>query len=56
METIRIGGLWDGKTKHQVGSVWDTKGLSPTIDTMLGGGQRTPHNGDLECQKYLHQQ
>lgn len=42
METIRIGGLWDGETKHQAGSVWDTQGLSPTIDTMLGGG-REPH-------------
>ena len=38
----RIGGLWDGETKHQAGSVWDINGLSPTIDTMLGGG-REPH-------------
>ena len=38
----RLGGLWDGETKHQAGSVWDINGLSPTIDTMLGGG-REPH-------------
>ena len=35
----RIGGLWDGETKHQAGSVWDINGLSPTIDTMLGGAE-----------------
>lgn len=42
INTNRIGGLWDGETKHQAGSVWDINGLSPTIDTMLGGG-REPH-------------
>lgn len=51
METVRIGGLWDGETKHQAGSVWDTKGLAPTIDTMLGG-QRTPHYGDFKSGRY----
>jgi len=38
----RLGGLWDGITKHQAGSVWDINEDSPTIDTMLGGG-REPH-------------
>jgi DNA (cytosine-5)-methyltransferase 1 len=37
METIRLGGLFDGKTKHQAGSVWDKEKLAPTIDTMQGG-------------------
>jgi DNA (cytosine-5)-methyltransferase 1 len=38
----RLGGLWDGKTTHQAGSVWDTNGMSPTLDTAQGGG-RMPH-------------
>lgn len=38
----RLGGLWDGETKHQAGSVWDTNGMSPTLDTAQGGG-RQPH-------------
>lgn len=33
----RIGGLFDGESKHQAGSVWDVNGLSPTLDTMQGG-------------------
>lgn len=33
----RIGGLFDDRTKHQAGSVWNTEGLSPTLDTMQGG-------------------
>ena len=33
----RIGGLFDGETRHQAGSVWNTNGLSPTIDTCQGG-------------------
>lgn len=37
MESIRIGGLYDGDTKHQAGSVWDKNKLAPTIDTMQGG-------------------
>lgn len=39
METIRLGGLWDGATKHQAGSVWDKNLIAPTIDTMQGGGR-----------------
>ena len=39
METRRIGGLWDGETKHQAGAIWDSLGLAPTIDTMLGGAE-----------------
>ena len=38
----RLGGLWDGKTTHQAGSVWDSNGMSPTLDTAQGGG-RQPH-------------
>lgn len=41
-ETIRIGGLYDETIHHQAGSIWDVNGLSPTIDTMQGGG-RQPH-------------
>lgn len=33
----RLGGMFDGETKHQAGSVWDTNGMSPTLDTMAGG-------------------
>ena len=33
----RIGGMFDGDTKHQAGSVWNTNGLAPTLDTMQGG-------------------
>ena len=39
METVRLGGLWDGATKHQAGSVWDKNLIAPTIDTMQGGGR-----------------
>ena len=38
----RLGGLWDGKITHQAGSVWDSNGMSPTLDTAQGGG-RQPH-------------
>lgn len=38
----RLGGLWDGETTHQAGSVWDSNGMSPTLDTAQGGG-RQPH-------------
>ena len=37
LEAKRIGGLFDGETKHQAGSVWDTNGVAPTLDTMQGG-------------------
>lgn len=33
----RIGGLFDDDKKHQAGSIWNTEGLSPTLDTMQGG-------------------
>lgn len=42
----RLGGLWDGETTHQAGSVWDTNGMSPTLDTAQGGG-RMPHILDI---------
>lgn len=37
LEAKRIGGIFDGETKHQAGSVWDTNGVAPTLDTMQGG-------------------
>ena len=37
METVRLGGLYDGETTHQAGSVWDKNLIAPTIDTMQGG-------------------
>ena len=38
IEVVRMGGLYDEETKkHQMGSVWDKNGLSPTIDTAQGG-------------------
>ena len=41
----RIGGLFDkeGK-KHQAGSVWNSEGLSPTLDTMQGWMETTECN------------
>lgn len=33
----RLGDLWDGETKHQAGSIWDTDGMSTTLDTAQGG-------------------
>lgn len=33
----RIGGMFDGDIRHQAGSVWNTNGLAPTLDTMQGG-------------------
>ena len=37
-KVIRLGGLFDkeGKT-HQAGSVYDTRGIAPNIDTCAGG-------------------
>lgn len=40
VESKRLGGLYDDETKHQAGSVWDTEGLAPTIDTMQGGNRQ----------------
>lgn len=37
LEAIRIGGIFDGDTKHQAGSVWNVEGIAPTLDTMQGG-------------------
>lgn len=37
LQAKRIGGIFDDKTKHQAGSVWDKDGLAPTLDTMQGG-------------------
>lgn len=38
LEAKRLFGVFDtDKSRHQAGSVWDVKGLSPTLDTMQGG-------------------
>lgn len=35
---VRVGGIFDtGKSSHQAGSIYDKKGLAPTLDTMQGG-------------------
>lgn len=38
VEVVRKYGIFDTeKSRHQAGSVYDTNGLSPTLDTMQGG-------------------
>lgn len=38
MVASRLGGLFDDeKGKHQAGSVWNSNGICPTLDTMQGG-------------------
>lgn len=38
LEVRRIGGVFDDeKSQHQAGSIYDTEGLAPTLDTMQGG-------------------
>lgn len=38
VEVKRIGGVFDTeKSTHQAGSIYDTDGISPTLDTMQGG-------------------
>lgn len=35
---VRVGGIFDtDNSTHQAGSIYDTNGLSPTLDTMQGG-------------------
>lgn len=52
---IRTFGLFDDeKGKHQAGSVWETKGLSPTLDTMQGG-YRQPCIEDSFTERCLDQ-
>lgn len=36
-ESKRIGGLFDGATRHQAGSIWDKNSAAPTLDTCQGG-------------------
>lgn len=37
-EPKRLGGLYDTeKSRRQAGSVWDKRGIAPTLDTMQGG-------------------
>jgi len=56
MNQKRIGGLYDGETKHQAGSVWDSNHVAPTVDTMQGGNRQpcvlipqAPKQGYIEC-------
>jgi DNA (cytosine-5)-methyltransferase 1 len=49
-QVVRLGGLYDGKTKHQAGSVYDPDGVSATLSTMQaamgeGGGNVPLING-----------
>lgn len=49
-KVVRIGGLYDNeKGKHQAGSIYDTSGISGTLDTAQGGNRqpfiRNPYNG-----------
>lgn len=36
-KSIRIGGLFDDKTRHQAGSIWSKEGICPAFDTCQGG-------------------
>jgi len=56
MNQKRIGGLYDGETKHQAGSVWDSNHVAPTVDTMQGGNRQpcvlipqATKQGYIEC-------
>lgn len=49
-EAVRLGGLFDKEDqKHQAGSVWDTNGLAPNIDTMQGGYRQPLINEPNTC-------
>lgn len=38
VEVIRLYGIFDTtRQKHQAGSVYDVRGICPTLDTMQGG-------------------
>ena len=52
----RLGGLYDGETKHQAGSIWDSEYIAPTVDTMQGGNRQpcvlisqATKQGYIEC-------
>lgn len=50
LKCTKIGGLYDSPTvTHQAGSMWDSDGLSPTIDTAQGGN-RQPFIVETGCQ------
>lgn len=40
IKPLRIGGLWDGETRHQAGSVWDKELIAPCLDTAQGGNRQ----------------
>ena len=56
MNQKRIGGLYDGETEHQAGSVRDSNHVAPTVDTMQGGNRQpcvlipqATKQGYIEC-------
>ena len=49
MEEERIGGLYDGETKHQAGSVWDKEKLCPTLTNMQGGCRQPMIIENIPC-------
>ena len=49
----RLYGIFDNdKSTHQAGSVYDTEGLSPTLDTMQGGWRQPCVEVDFVSKKY----
>lgn len=45
MEVKRLGNLYgEDRGTGFAGNVWDKDGISPTITTMQGGGERTHDN------------
>lgn len=53
VEVNRLYGIFDNdKSTHQAGSVYDTDGLSPTLDTMQGGWRQPCVQVDFVSKKY----
>lgn len=53
VEVNRLYGIFDNEqSKHQAGSVYDTDGLSPTLDTMQGGWRQPCVEVDFVSKKY----
>lgn len=53
VEVNRLYGIFDNEqSKHQAGSVYDTDGLSPTLDTMQGGWRQPCVQVDFVSKKY----
>lgn len=53
VEVNRLYGIFDNdESTHQAGSVYDTDGLSPTLDTMQGGWRQPCVQVDFVSKKY----